>query len=196
MGLGQRIVPVAAALAALPVRAAEGGGGNALITPQFGLIFWTTITFVALVILLGRVAWKPLLGAIEARERSIRESLDQAKKDRDQATALLDQHRELLAQARRERSEALAAGQQDALRLKAEILEEAKRQREILLGQTDAQIQAMVRQAREDLRGVAVDLAIQAASKLLARNLDDAAQRKLVEDFLADLDRRSVGPRA
>jgi F-type H+-transporting ATPase subunit b len=196
MRLRRFLAPTIAALPAIPAAAAEGGGGNAFITPQVGLFFWTALTFVALVLLLRRVAWKPLLGAIEARERSIRESLDQAKRDRDEAVSLLEQHREMLALARRERAEAVGAGQKDAERLKAEILGEAKKQREVLLGQTDAQIQALIRQAREELRAVAADLAIQAAGKLLAKNLDDATQRKLVEEYLADLDRRSAGPRA
>lgn len=175
---------------------AEGGGGNILVTPQIGLMFWTTLTFLLLAIGLGRFAWKPLVGAIEERERSIRLSLEQAKHERDEAATLLEQHRQLLAVARRERSEAVAVGQREAERLKAEILEAAKKQRDLLLHQTDTQVQSMVRQAREDLRGVVADLAIQAAGKLLAKNLDDASQRRLIEDYLADLDRRPAGPRA
>lgn len=179
---------------AVPVVAAEGGGlGQRLITPEFGTIFWTLVTFLVLVLLLRRVAWKPLLGAIEERERGIRESLEQARRDREEAASLLGQHRELLAQARRERVEALAAGQRDAERLKAEILEEAKRQREQLLRQTDVQVEARLRQARAELRTIAADLAIQAAGKLLARNLDEPTQRKLVEDYLADLEQMPAG---
>lgn len=196
MPLRRILVPAIGVLALSRASAAEGGGGNAFITPQIGLFFWTVLTFVALAILLRRVAWKPLVGAIEARERSIQESLDQAKKDRDEAIAVLEQHRELLAQVRRERTEALAAGQKDAERLKAEILEEAKKQREALLAQADGQIRSAIRQARTELRGVAADLAIQAAGKLLAKNLDEPGQRTLVEEYLADLDRRAAGPRA
>src|SRR3990172_4363144 len=186
------------AAAASPVLASEagGGGGSVLITPQFGLIFWTVLTFVLLAILLGRFAWRPLLGAIEERERTIRESLEQARRDREEARALLEQHRSLLTQARRERAEAVAAGQRDAERVKVEILEEAKTQREQLLRQTDVQIAALIRQAREDLRGVAADLAVQAAGKLLAKNLDDATQRRLVEDYLKDLGEFASGPSA
>ena len=183
--------------------AAEGGHGDAapsgssLITPQVGLIFWTTLTFVILLLLLGRFAWKPLLGAIEARERGIRDALDQARREREEAAALLQQHRELINQARRERAEVVAEGQKDAARLKAEILDEAKKQRELVLQQTEAQVKSMVRQAKEELRGMAADLAIQAAGKLIGRNLDDSVQRKLVEDYLSDLERfpgeRSAG---
>jgi F-type H+-transporting ATPase subunit b len=145
--------------------ASEGGGGASLIEPQLGTIFWTTITFLVLVVLLGR----------------------------EQAEALLRQQRELLEQARRERSEALSAGQRDAEKLKAEILAEARGQREQLLKQTEAQVQAGMRQARAELRELAADLAIQAAGKLLERNLDAATQKRLVEDYLRDLERSGPG---
>lgn len=173
--------------------ASEGGGGASLIEPQLGTIFWTTITFLVLVVLLGRFAWKPLLGALEQREKSIQTTIDQARTDREQAEALLRQQRELLDQARRERAEALSAGQRDAEKLKAEILAEARAQREQLLKQTEAQIQAGMRQARAELRELAADLAIQAASKLLERNLDAATQKRLVEEYLRELERSGSG---
>jgi len=177
------------ALVTLPALASEGGGGGAsLIQPRFGTVFWTLLTFMLLVALLGRFAWKPLLGALEQREKSIRENIDQARNDRDEAEALLAQHRELLSEARRERAEAVSAGRRDAEGLKAEILEEAKRQREQLLAQTQVQVDAGLKQARAELRTIAADLAIQAAEKLLVKNLDDPTQRKLVEDYLADLE--------
>ena len=181
---------IALAGAGIPVLASEGGGaGSALITPEVGTIFWTLVTFLVLVVLLGRVAWKPLLGALDERETSIRESIEQARKDREDAEGLIQQHRELLDQARRERAEAVAAGQRDAEKLKGEILDEARRQRAQLLEQTEAQVQAGMRQARAELRSVAVDLAIQAAEKLITKNLDEPTQRKLIEEYLADLEK-------
>lgn len=188
------LVGLAVASASLPVLAAEGGGGgSALVRPVPGLMIWTTITFVALLILLRRVAWKPLLGAIEAREKSIRDSLEQTRRDRDEAQSLVEENRAILNQARRERAEAVEAGRRDAERLKEDILTEARRQKDQLLVQADSQIQASLREAQAELKTAAADLAVQAASKLLARNLDDATQRKLVEDYIADLERQPPG---
>src|SRR4030095_13919943 len=91
--------------AGLPVLLAGGaacaseGGGASLIEPQFGTMFWTSLTFLILVVLLGRFAWKPLLGALEAREKSISGTLEHARKDRESAEALLAEHRQLLEQA-------------------------------------------------------------------------------------------------
>ena len=178
---------------AAPILASEGaeagGGGSALITPHIGLIFWTTVTFLLLLALLSKYAWGPILGAMNAREEGIKGDLDKARLERDEAQRLLEEHRALINLARKERADAVEAGRRDAERLKAEILEEARKQREQLMKQAETQIEAGLRQARAGLKGEAADLAIQAAGKLMGKNLDDATQRRLVEDYLADLER-------
>ena len=178
---------------AAPVIASEGaeagGGGSALITPHIGLIFWTLITFLLLLVLLSKFAWGPILGAMNAREEGIKGDLDRARKEREDAQRLLEEHRALVNLARKERAEAVEAGRRDAERLKAEILDEARKQREHLMKQAEMQIDAGLRQARAGLKSEAADLAIQAASKLMGKSLDDATQRRLVEDYLADLER-------
>jgi F-type H+-transporting ATPase subunit b len=177
-----------------PALASEGGegaakGGNALITPEIGLIFWTLVTFLILLFLLSKFAWGPIIRAMNAREEGIKGDLDTARKQREDATRLLEDHKALLDQARRERAEAVEAGRRDAERLKAEILDEARRQREQLVKQSEDQLAAGLRQARAELKGAAADLAIQAAGMLMGKNLDDATQRRLVEDYLAELER-------
>jgi F-type H+-transporting ATPase subunit b len=189
---GRFLLAVAASLTALPTLA-SGGGGGSLVDPNPGTIFWTIVTFVFLLILLGRFAWKPLLGAIEAREKSIQDDLEQAASGRSEVESLVAEQQELLTSARRERAEAVEQGKRDAERMKAEILEEARQQREQVLKDTQAQVQAGLRKAQTDLRGTAVDLAILGAEKLLSVNLDDAAQRRLVEEHLADLEGSSSG---
>lgn len=171
--------------------AAEEGGNSSslLIQPQFGTIFWTVVTFLILAFLLGKFAWKPLLAAVEARETGIRDAIEGAKRGHDEAQRVLGEHRAMLDLARKERAEAVEAGRRDAERLKAEILEEARKQREQLLKQAAAQVDAGLRQARAELKGEAADLAIQAAGMLLSKNLDDPTQRRIVEDYLADLER-------
>jgi len=177
-------------LLATPILASEGGTDSSLlIQPQFGTMFWTLVTFLILAFLLGRFAWKPLLAAVDAREAGIRDALDQARGEREESQKVLEEHRSLVTLARKERAEAVESGRQDALRLKAEILDEARKQREQLMTQAEAQIAAGLRQARTELRGEAADLAIQAASRLMGKNLDDATQRRLVEDYLAELER-------
>ena len=180
---------VALALASEAYASEGGGGGNLLIQPQFGTIFWTLVTFLILMFLLAKFAWKPLLSAVDSREKGIRDSLDTARQQRDESQRILEEHKALLNQARRERAEAVEAGRRDAERVKGEILEEARRQREQLVAQTEAQLAASLRQARVELKGEVASLAIQAAGKLLAKNLDEPTQRRLVEEYIADLER-------
>ena len=190
-------VTLAVAATGLPA-SASGGAPDAskLLTPAVGTIFWTAVTFLALVLLLRKVAWGPLLGAIETRERSIRDQFDQARNDREEAERLIAQHRELIAAARRERAEAVDQGRRDAEKVRAEILDEARKQRERVLEESQAQVEAGLRKARGELRATAADLAILAAEKLVSRNLDDATQRRLVEEHLAELERRAGGSSA
>jgi F-type H+-transporting ATPase subunit b len=185
---------VALALASEAYASEGGGGGNLLIQPQFGTIFWTLVTFLILMFLLAKFAWKPLLSAVDSREKGIRDSLDTARQQRDESQRILEEHKALLNQARRERAEAVEAGRRDAERVKGEILEEARRQREQLVAQTEAQLAASLRQARVELKGEVASLAIQAAGKLLAKNLDEPTQRRLVEEYIADLERMGPAP--
>jgi F-type H+-transporting ATPase subunit b len=187
-----RLSGLVLALATVPATASDEGGSpaQALIQPHIGTIFWTLVVFGLMLFILGRFAWKPLLSALNAREKSIRDNIDRASSDRDEAQRLLDEQRELLAEARRERAAAVDLGRTDAEQLKAEMLQEAQAQREQLLEQTQAQVDAGLRQARSELRGYAADMVVQATQKLLAKNLDDATQRRLVEDYLSDLESR------
>jgi len=186
------LVPLSLALASGSAVASSGGAsalGQKLIEPHFGTVFWTLITFILMLVVLRKYAWGPLLSALDVREKSISDSLEQARNEREEAEKLVQEHRDLVLQARRERAEALAEGQRDAEKVGAEILEEARRQREQVLKQTEEQVQSAMSQARAEMRGITADLAIQAAEKLLTKNLDDATQRELVEAYLADLER-------
>ena len=71
-----------------------------LIQPEPGLVIWTIVTFLLLLFVLGRYAWKPLLAMLEERERTIQEALDQAKEARDESEQLLEKNRAILADAR------------------------------------------------------------------------------------------------
>jgi len=186
-------LPILLVATVLPVAAEEGEhaakGASALITPEIGLMFWTLVTFLILLVLLGKFAWKPIMDAMNAREAGIKGDLERARGDREDAERLLGEHRSLIDQARRERADAVEAGRKDAERLKAEILDEARKQRDQLAQQAQAQIEAGLRQARGDLKGEAADLAINVALKLIGSTVDEATQRRLVEDYLADLER-------
>ncbi len=161
--------------------------GSSLITPDPGTVIWTIITFVLLAALLAKFAWKPLLQTLEERERTIRESLDQAQKARAEAEETLRRNQEILAQARRETAAIIERGKREAETMRGEILAQARKEAQDLVEQGKRQVQYEQKQAIEQLRRQVADLAIQAAERLIARSLDDTKQRELLDDYVRGL---------
>ena len=161
--------------------------GQRLITPEVGTILWTIITFVILAFLLRKFAWRPLLTTLEERERTIRESLDQARKARAEAEEASRRHQEMLAQGRREVAALIEQGKRESEIVRAEILAQARKEAQDLVEQGKKQVQYEQKQAMEDLRRQVADLAIQAAERLISRSLDDSKQRELVDGYVRDL---------
>ena len=161
--------------------------GSQLITPDPGTVIWTVITFFCLAVLLAKFAWKPLLQTLEERERTIRESLEQAQKARAEAEETLRRNQEILAQARRETALIIEQGKREAEGLRSEILAQARKEAQDLVEQGKKQVQFEQKQAIEQLRRQVADLAIQAAERLIARSIDDAKQRELLDDYVRGL---------
>ena len=161
--------------------------GTQLITPQVGMIFWTLVTFVILAFLLGRYAWKPLLALLDERERTVKESLESARKARAEADEMLQKNQEFLASARRETAALLEQGRKESESLRAELLAQARKESQDLIEQGKKQIQYEQKQAVEELRRQVAGLAIGAAERLIKGELDDAAHRRLVDDYVKSL---------
>ena len=189
----RRVLAISAGVvAALPslassLRAQEAGSGGNILTPNGGLMVWTLVIFAILFFVLSKYAFKPITAAVAAREKALEDALVQAKEDRAQAAAHLAEQRHLLERAHG-----------DAQRLIAEARTTGDTVRQQLLTQTHAQQAELLERARKeiddermraiaDLRREAVDLAILGAGKVIEKNLDDATNRKLVDEFLAGL---------
>jgi F-type H+-transporting ATPase subunit b len=161
--------------------------GMNLILPDPGTILWTIITFVVLMFLLSRFAWKPLLALLDERERSVREALEAARKARAEADETLRKNQEFLAGARRETAALLEQGKRESETLRADLLAQARKEAQDLVEQGKRQIGYEQKQAIEQLKGQVADLAIGAAERLINRELDDAAHRELVADYVKSL---------
>ncbi len=178
----------ASTLLAQDEHAAAAGGQPNLLDPKVGLMFWTLIIFVFLLIVLSKFAYKPLLAAVEAREAALEKALGDAKRDRDAAAVLLAEQQKALAETRAEVQKVMADGRAATEALRAEMLEKVKVEGADMLDRTRREMQAEKEKAVAELRREAVDLAISGASKVIGRNLDSATDRSLVETFLAGLD--------
>lgn len=156
-----------------------------------GLIIWTIVTFAALLVVLRLVAWKPLLGMLEEREKTIRESLEQARVAREQAEATMAQHREMLAKARHEMAAIIEKAQVDAEQRRADILSRANREAEEKAKKFSEDLERQKRAALREVKAQAVDLVLAASSRLIQAEMDDEKHRALVSGYLDDLESRA-----
>ena len=104
-------------------------GWDSLFSVDVGLAFWTVVTFLALLAILTRFAWKPLLGALDARAKGIQDDIDEARSQRDDAEELLDRYREQLAEGRRQAQALIAESREAAEQLRRELELRAREER-------------------------------------------------------------------
>ncbi|HEX6575714.1 MAG TPA: F0F1 ATP synthase subunit B [Gemmatimonadaceae bacterium] len=158
-----------------------------LLSPSGGLMFWTLLIFVLLLVVLSRAAFKPMIAAVEAREKALEEAINAAKTDREAAARLLTEHQAQLDNARAEAQKLIVEGRQVGEKIRGEMIEETRSQQAEMLDRARREIESEKQRAIADLRREAVDLAIAGAGKVIEKNLDDASNRQIVESFLASV---------
>jgi F-type H+-transporting ATPase subunit b len=171
----------------LPVIAAAAGEQRTIMDIHPGLTFWTIVTFLVVAFVLKKTAWKPIVGMLDERERTIRETIEAARRERVEAERLIAEQRQAAAAASRERAEQARRVQDEVEAARQAGLAKAKKDAEELLEQARRAIQEERAKAVAEIRTVAVDLALATAGRLLEANLDDARQRKLAEEFVQKL---------
>ena len=158
-----------------------------LLTPDLGLVVWTSIAFLMLVVLLSKFAWKPILQTLKIREESIDEALKAAELAREEMSDLKADNEKLLAKAREERELLL----RDATKAASMIKEEAKTDAEVItkrmMEDAKAGIEAEKQSALAEVRNQVANLSVDIAEKIIRKNLEnDKAQKALVDEFLND----------
>ncbi len=161
-----------------------------------GLTVWTTFVFLALLGILWKTAWGPILAAVEARESRIQDTLDQAAKEREEAAKLLAEHRQHMADARRQAQQLIAESREAGDKVRGDIEEKARVEGQALIERARESIEREKEAALEALRRESVDLALAAAAKLMQETLDAAKDRELVMGYIDDLSEQGEGARA
>jgi F-type H+-transporting ATPase subunit b len=166
---------------------------NFLVSPDVGLMIWTVLAFLVAFFVLRKYAWPAITAALDKRQRAIEESIETAERARSEAAALLEEYRERLKEARSQADEIVARARKAGEVHERESLEEARVRRDELLEQTRRDIEAETRRAIQEIRNEVADLTILATEKVTRKTLDDADQRRLVEEALGDLDFSQLG---
>ncbi len=166
---------------------AEAASRPGLLSLQGGLMFWTLVVFVLVFGILSKFAFGPITQAVADREKALLDAIEAAKKDRDDAAKLLEEHRKQIEAARGEAQRFIAEGRAQAEKMKSDMLEQTHAQQAELLERARRDIDAEKTKAIDELRREAIDLALAGASKVIEKNLDDAQNRKLVESYLSSI---------
>ena len=159
-----------------------------LVTPGFGLIFWTSVVFIILLVLLKRMAWTPILNNVDARNKSIKEALEAAKNARDEMSNLKANNDRILKEARAERDEML----KEARELKANIISEAKNaakdEADKMIASAKVVIENEKAGAISELKNTVGSLSVDIAEKVLRAELKDVdKQNAFIADMLKDI---------
>jgi len=165
---------------------------NPLVQPDPGLFLWTILTFLVLLVLLAKFAWKPLLALLDRREEMIRQSLDDADKAKQELQRLQQESKEILSKARVEAQSILAKSRSQAEQLKGELRQEAKVQADSILRDAEKQIQVETKKAIAVIKNEVVDLSLLVASKLIKRNLSKEDNQSLIEESLKQVESSRV----
>jgi F-type H+-transporting ATPase subunit b len=167
---------------------AAGDSGNFLVTLNVGVMIWTLIAFGITYYVLKALAFPRIGAALDRRQRAIEESIDAAERTKSEADQLLAEYRERLGEAREQAEEIVMRARKAAESTQKESLEQARVQREELMEQTRRDIEAETRRAIGEIRSEVADLTVMATEKVTRKTLDDADQRRLVEEALGELD--------
>ena len=160
-----------------------------LVNPGFGLVFWTAITFLCLLFILRKFAWKPILGAVSDREDSIKNALAEADNARQEMESLKSDNEKILKEARAERDAMMKDAREIKESMISEAKEEAKAQATKLVEQAKATIQNEKLAAITELKNQVADLSINIAEKVMQQELSSKdKQAALVEKMLGDIE--------
>ncbi len=165
----------------------EEGHNGGLLDVNPGLIIWTVVTFIILLFILKKIAWKPILGALDERENFIKDSLEKSEQARQEALVLLEENKANLARTEEEAQKIINQGREMAEKLKAQILAESDSKAKKMIQDATAEINRKNEEAFANLKNQVADIAIQAAEKLLKENLDKEKQIDLVNKYIDDL---------
>ena len=160
-----------------------------LVTPEIGLIFWTTVVFSLLLLVLKKYAWKPILSAVDERNKSIEDALKAADKAKEEMLSLNADNERILMEAKKERDILLKEGREIKDSIIAEAKDKAKIDAEKILTTAKEQIINEKMKAITELKNQVANLSIEIAEKILKSELQDLnKQKELVTTAIANKD--------
>lgn len=155
---------------------------------SFGLFFWQALILIALIFLLRKFAWKPILEALNSREEGIKNALESAEKARMEMDSLKSDNKKLMQEARQERDELMKDARQIKEKMIAEASGEAEEKANMMIEKAQAAIKSEKQSALAEIKAQMAELSIEIAEKVVKKELDNKdKQMQLVDSMLKDV---------
>ena len=162
----------------------EGGWMEKWLSFDPGLFMWTIVTFLIVLFILKWKAWGPLMSVLDKRAEDIENALSAADRAKEDAEKASQDYEKLVQKAHSEAQQIIADSKAAGERVKNEVESAAKEKAEEMIGKAKTQIEAESQKAIQEIKSSVVDLSIEAAEKILEKNLDSEDNRKLVDQTL------------
>ena len=161
------------------------GDKPSLLSVNPGLIIWTMVVFVLFVLLLKKLAWKPLIGALNQREESILNAIENAEKLNKEAEQLIEQNKKNLADANAQSMKIINESKDAANKVREDLIQKANEDARKILDNAKMELEKQKESALSEMKDKISEIAVQAAEKIISENLDAKKQRELIGDFLS-----------
>lgn len=168
------------------------GDKPSLLSVNPGLIIWTMVVFVLFVLLLKKLAWKPLIGALNQREESILNAIENAEKLNKEAEQLIEQNKKNLADANAQSMKIINESKDAANKVREDLIQKANEDARKILDNAKMEIEKQKESALSEMKDKISEIAVQAAEKIISENLDAKKQRELIGDFLSKVTKTNV----
>lgn len=158
-----------------------------LLQPEPGLMIWTVVTFLVVLIILSKTAWKPILTGLNQRETRIRQDLDRAEQSQKEAEALRVKFEQQLADAQKTIQTMMGQARTDADAARAKLLSEAKTESEKVLEKGRKDLAAETERLKSVLQQEVAGLSVSIAEKILERSVDAKVRDEVVNQSIKNL---------
>lgn len=153
-----------------------------------GYLLSQIVNFLLLLFILQRFAYKPVLRMLNERRERIKTAMEEAEEARRKAAQAEEEYQRRIEEARKEAEAIISRAEEQATQLRGEILAQAQEEARALRQKAEAEIELLRRQALAGVQEQIADLAILAASKVIGQSLDEKGHRRLISEFLAEVD--------
>lgn len=166
--------------------AAEEAHVNMGVT-DFGLQIWAIATFVVMLLLLAKLAFKPIAQALERRGQAIKTQLDDAEKSRAEAKVLMEGYQKQVAEARVEAGKIIEEARQLSEKVRKDLVDKANVEASAVVSRAQEEIVRQKEKGVQELKDTVASLSIQIASRVLEKEISESTHKQLVDNLIKDL---------